>query len=155
MSKVLDLILGLAVNASTKDVTATNTPADSDNSKKLVTTEWLYAALDDIANGTGFQISKAKPGYIKLPSWLGGLIFQWGTENSISVDGSVLVTLPIAFPNAILGGGATINTGATTAAGNYSAYIAFTSTSQIRVFNDANVSTSPVAQNVTWWVVGH
>lgn len=41
MSKVLDLILGLTGNAATKDVTAQNTPALDDNTKKLATTEFL------------------------------------------------------------------------------------------------------------------
>ena len=90
-----------------------------------------------------------------MPDWLGGLIFQWGRTAAISIDGSSLVTLPKTFPNAILGGGATINTGSTTAAGNYSAYIAFTSTSQIRVFNDDNVTSGAVAQIVAWWCIGN
>ena len=41
MSKILDLLTGLAANATTKDVTATNTQALDDNTKKLLTTEGL------------------------------------------------------------------------------------------------------------------
>lgn len=155
MSKVLDLIRGLTANASTNDVTATNTPGATDASKKLVTTEWLETAMANIATLAGFAISKANPGYIKLPDWLGGLIFQWGTVASVAAGGNVTVTLPITFPNALLTGVATINSGTTTSVGNYSAYIALTSTSQIKVFNDDNVTSGAVAQNVTWFVVGY
>lgn len=47
----------------------------------------------------GFSALFAANGYLVLPSWLGGLIIQWGTVAQ-SV-GTVSVTYPIPFPNAV------------------------------------------------------
>lgn len=49
----------------------------------------------------GFSASFATNGYIKLPSWLGGLIIQWGFDAGNMGDHNV--TLPIAFPTAKYG----------------------------------------------------
>lgn len=46
----------------------------------------------------GFSISKADAGYILFPTWLGGLIIQWGTAGSVAAGGGVTVTYPLAFP---------------------------------------------------------
>lgn len=86
MSRLLDLMFGLTGNPSTKDVTAQNTPDATDDTKKLATTDWAKF---------GFAISKTTNGYIKLPTWMGGLIVQWGHADD-------LVTFPIPFPNAVL-----------------------------------------------------
>lgn len=45
---------------------------------------------------SGFASSLTPNGYIALPSWLGGLIIQWGT--AVTINGTVTVTLPIACP---------------------------------------------------------
>ncbi|CAI8865430.1 phage tail protein [Pseudomonas zeae] len=47
----------------------------------------------------GVQIQKATNGYIVFPSWLGGMIIQWGTLNGTIGDQSALY--PIAFPNGV------------------------------------------------------
>lgn len=74
-------------------LTAASSPAASDNSKKIATTEW--AAF-------GFAILKGGNGYIKLPTWLGGLIVQWGTTANIAGGSHIDVTLPIPMPTAVL-----------------------------------------------------
>lgn len=54
-------------------------------------------------------------GYEKFPN---GLIIQWGTSPSISVDSSATITFPIAFPNAALSAQATdLGSGESTSVG--------------------------------------
>lgn len=49
---------------------------------------------------SGFAISLTTIGYIKLPTWLGGLIIQWGRESTdVSQSGSR--TYPITFSTAV------------------------------------------------------
>ncbi|WP_085581454.1 MULTISPECIES: phage tail protein [unclassified Pseudomonas] len=47
----------------------------------------------------GFSALKASNGYLMLPSWLGGLVIQWGTTGAIAAGAQMTVTYPIAFPN--------------------------------------------------------
>lgn len=49
----------------------------------------------------GFAASFTTNGYIAFPSWLGGLVVQWGTGTTTA--GTLTQNYPIPFPNAILG----------------------------------------------------
>lgn len=50
----------------------------------------------------GVSFSMAETGYVAFPSWLGGLIIQWGRTALTAPDDSYIpVAFPIAFPNAI------------------------------------------------------
>lgn len=46
----------------------------------------------------GFAASFAARGYVAFPTWLGGVVIQWGAESPIAVDQSY--TFPMAFPTA-------------------------------------------------------
>lgn len=82
------------------------TQANADNSTKLATTGWVYAAMATIAAAAGFAVSFATNGYIKFPSWFGGLILQWGslsvTSGAAGVGGTANGSFPVAFPSQAL-----------------------------------------------------
>lgn len=79
----------------------------------------------------GFAFSFGQNGYIAFPSWLGGLILQWGKSSSLSNDTPTAITLPITFPNAAYVGISSF-LGTTFISGNASGVTAL-STSQITV----------------------
>lgn len=50
----------------------------------------------------GFQASLTPNGYIIFPSWLGGLILQWGLSASIPDDSKITVPFILEFPSEVL-----------------------------------------------------
>lgn len=82
------------------------TPAVGDNTTKISTTAWVTTNIQSlvssciaaVATSAGFAYLFETNGYIKLPSWLGGLIIQWGHAANISAGAATSVTLPVAFP---------------------------------------------------------
>lgn len=77
------------------------TQANADNSTNIATTAWVRNAMANIASSAGFVSSLGTNGYIKFPSWLGGLIIQWGTGAGGGNSTSSSTTFPITFPNAV------------------------------------------------------
>jgi len=72
---------------------------------KIATQALTDAGADDATIVTpkklrwGFQILKGSNGYVVFPSWLGGLIIQWGSI--LAANGAnTTATFPIAFPTA-------------------------------------------------------
>ena len=51
----------------------------------------------------GFQVLKSTTGYIKFPSWLGGLIVQWTKTPVLGISVPYTWTYPIQFPNMVSG----------------------------------------------------
>jgi hypothetical protein len=66
------------------------TPASTDNSTAVATTAWSLL---------GFATSLTSNGYIKFPTWLGGLTVQWGNTGILPDSTPTTVTFPTAFAN--------------------------------------------------------
>ena len=49
----------------------------------------------------GFSIGLGSNGYIAFPSWLGGLILQWGNIAAVPDNAVIPVAYPIQFPTAV------------------------------------------------------
>lgn len=83
-------------------VTPTSDPTYADSSVNPPSTSWVRGAMLAIATAAGFVVSLGANGYLKLPSWLGGVIFQWGSTSSLGVNTSTVIALPLTFPTANL-----------------------------------------------------
>jgi len=72
-------------------------------------TSWITASIQSlvssciaaVATAAGFSYSFGSNGYIVFPSWLSGIIFQWG-NNSIGQNATITQSLPISFPTSFI-----------------------------------------------------
>jgi hypothetical protein len=104
-----DLALDKWVLLNPSVATAANDATGADNSTRIATTGWVRNAMAAIATAAGFAASFTSNGYIKLPSWLGGFIAQWGLSGQTAT--SIAVSYPISFPNTIFWMGIQDNSG--------------------------------------------
>ena len=82
--------------------------AASDNSPSAASTSWIWtniqalvaSCIAAVASAAGFAYSYGSNGYLLLPSWLGGFMFQWGT-GTVSGNGNYVFNFPTAFPNTV------------------------------------------------------
>lgn len=71
----------------------------------IATQDQTDAGVDDSAFITpkklrwGVSFLLAQNGFVAFPSWMGGMILQWG-KNNVGADTTASVTLPVTFPNA-------------------------------------------------------
>ncbi|MGE1094718.1 phage tail protein [Pseudomonas zeae] len=128
---------------------------------KIATQALTDAGVDDATMVTpkklraGFLSSFTANGYLALPSWLGGLVIQWG---SLSVIGTATVPLPMAWPaGKCFGVWGTGQTGVDGASGG-SAWVesAVVSNSQIFLKVVTSSSSGNVQGNrgVSWLAIG-
>lgn len=139
--------------AVTGDSLATQVEAEAGtNNDQLMTplrTAQAIAALADSAAGFTESLGAVdSTGYTQFPN---GLIVQWG-RSSVVAGGSSLVTLPIAFPTAHIGGQATVNR-TSAVSGAYSIYYDTASLTQCRLTSDTVTASS--TQNYYWLAYGH
>jgi hypothetical protein len=142
------VLLNPATGIST--VTAASDPTFANNSSKPASTSWVRGAMLSIATAAGFAASMTTPGYVKFPSWLGGLVIQWGVVSGIASGGNGVVTFPIAFPTQIFSLVASGNaTGLTTAPVTQAAAAAINSASQGTLYNYTDR-----ANSISWVAFG-
>lgn len=106
----------------------------------------------------GFSMSLATNGFVAFPSYLGGLIVQWGTvigvgqaTNASGVAGPTrTVTLPATFPNEIFAALASMRFNTMTTGSAFTPGVIPLSNSQISVQN--NYTNSP--GDITWFAIG-
>lgn len=84
------------------DLTLVRQGAADKSSSLTVLKTWITSSMASIATASGFAALFAASGYIKLPSWLGGVIIQWSSVSMPGTQGGATnFTYPIAFPNSI------------------------------------------------------
>lgn len=111
--------------------------------------------LDDVAVTPkklrmGFSILLGSTGYIAFPTWMGGLILQWGIySGAINGGTAATITLPMAFPTSLFTCVATLGSSVNTTSGSPVA-IHFLSASQFIV---RNVGASAMT-DVGWFAIG-
>ncbi|MFJ3045321.1 hypothetical protein ACIPEN_05790, partial [Herbaspirillum chlorophenolicum] len=135
-----------------KVISAVSDPTFANNSASAASTSWVRGAMAAIATAAGFVASFAANGYVKFPSWLGGLVVEWGTGTS---DGSGVlnITMPLAFPTAQRG----MVPSVIATAGGISAQVNGTptqTTASIRTFSTGTGNPAP-SQPVFWWSWGN
>ena len=122
---------------------------------RAVTPSGLYNALLTLAQKAGFAVSLGSNGYIKFPSWLGGIIFQWGTTSNVNLSSSLTVTMPLTFPTSCLNVIATRN-GVYVAGVTESAWsVEIVNTSQIKIGKGQNSGGTGTATPFFYLAIGY
>ncbi len=121
----------------------------------IATDAQVSGGVDDSAIVTpkklrrGFAISLATNGYVALPSWLGGLILQWGyvqapLYSSANTFIEMPITWPIAFPTKIRAVANSIVTGITPLAFTNTSIEARTETGAVWIYSSGTAGASPI-----------
>jgi hypothetical protein len=76
-----------------------NPPTSADSTLRAATTSWVQGLISSLTGG--FSYSLSSNGYVKFPSWVGGLILQWGNWYKTTAYNTVSFTIP--FPSSCFG----------------------------------------------------
>lgn len=146
----IQAIITASIPAATPDATET-----VKGKAEIATQAETNAGTDDarmvspLKLRNGFANSLTANGYVKFPSWLGGIVLQWGTTASIANAATGTVTFPLTFPT-----GPFFGTFQSTSAGSggaaATAYSATLTTTQMTILN-----TSGGAQVFRWFAIGN
>lgn len=115
-------------------------------------------ALDDVAVTPkklrfGFSISIGVNGYVVFPTWLGGLILQWGKLTSVALNQTYhQVTFPIEFPTAAHNISSTIGLDAVIG-GNVVPAVRSLATTGVQIAGDHGTSTA--TGDIYWLAIGN
>ncbi len=114
-------------------------PSKTNTGQLLAALQQMFAPL------VGFSNSLTTNGWQKLP---GGLILQWGADTTVSTEGPVSISFPIAFPHACFTAVGTAKGNGTTG-NDIWAQIISVSTTTLNAFYNA-----PEAGNGygVWWI---
>ena len=111
--------------------------------------EWVITGGSaQVGNTAGFENQLTLNGYQKLP---GGLIIQWGQENSVSRNEVRIVNFPIAFPGSVLNLSSTVKREGG-GLGTQNMYSQTLSNTQFKLTHDADDSGS--ADDAFWIALG-
>lgn len=137
-------------------ITAASDPTFIDNSASAASTSWVRGAMSAIAIAAGFSFSLTANGFIKLPSWLAGLILQWGkSTTAITAEGATTITFPITFPNSCLVANVIGRNSDSSVDKNVFFQIVSTSTTQLVIFNQVTPnSSSQITNGYEYFTIG-
>lgn len=118
---------------------ATQTQADTGTDDATIVTP------KKLRNGVSFNFGVN--GYVALPSWLGGFIFQWGSVTTSA--GGAFVTWPTTFPNSVLHASATANATSIT-----SAIVTAAPNLENGSFYTSNGAGAGIGIGIFWFLIG-
>lgn len=154
------------INQGNIDITALAAFATQATEIKLGTAKIATQALTDagIDDGTivtpkklraGFLSSFTANGYLAFPSWLGGLVIQWG---GLSVAGTATVPLPMAWPTGkcfgVWGAGQTGIDGSTGGSAWVESGVVSSSQIFLKVVTSSSSGNAQGNRGVSWLAIG-
>ncbi|MFJ2388623.1 phage tail protein [Pseudomonas koreensis] len=154
------------INQGNIDIAALAALATQATEIKLGTAKIATQALTDagIDDGTivtpkklraGFLSSFTANGYLAFPSWLGGLVIQWG---SLSVAGTATVPLPMAWPTGkcfgVWGAGQTGIDGSTGGSAWVESGVVSSSQIFLKVVTSSSSGNAQGNRGVSWLAIG-
>ncbi|MDT9633175.1 phage tail protein [Pseudomonas sp. JV449] len=131
------------INQGTAKVATAAQMLDSANDAVMVTPKKLRF---------GFAVSLAANGYVAFPSWLGGLVIQWGYVPGSLDDLTALISFPMAFPNQCLNVSATADGSQSGASTFVGVGLQKVSVSQFRM---NGYGTGMATSGYHWWSLGY